>query len=84
MPSRGRLVSPARSLRQDGHFTGRWQPTPGQAVGYTGGDKHVASLGHRPYVVETRDAGGIGSGGRMRVSLHHAWWLQFDTCRPTP
>jgi hypothetical protein len=32
----------------------------------------VASLEHRPYVVETRDAGGSGRRGRVRVRLHHA------------
>jgi hypothetical protein len=44
----------------------------------------VASLEHRTHVVETRHAGGIGRRGLVRVSLHHAWWLQLDSSRPTP
>jgi hypothetical protein len=43
----------------------------------------VATLEHRTHVVETRDAGGHGRCGRVRVCLHHAQWLQLDTCRPT-
>jgi hypothetical protein len=35
-------------------------------------------------VVDTREAGGMGRRGLVRVSLHHAWWLQLDTVRPTP
>ena len=44
----------------------------------------MASLERRTDVVETRYAGGIGRRGLVRGSLHHAWWLQLDTFRPTP
>jgi hypothetical protein len=44
----------------------------------------VAALEHRPDVVDTREAGGMGRRGLGRVSLQHAWWLQLDTVRPTP
>jgi hypothetical protein len=43
----------------------------------------VASLEHRPQVVETRHAGGIGRRGLVRVSLRRAWGLQLDPYRPT-
>ena len=73
-----------REIPRQGFFLRRHMtPTPGQAVGCTGGDRHVASLEHRTNMVESRHAGGIGRRGLVRVSLHHAWWLQLDTCRST-
>jgi hypothetical protein len=84
MPSRGRMVNPTRSPGQGFHCTAIWRQTPGQALGSTGGDKHVASLEHRTHVVETRHTGGRGRRGLVRVRLHHAWGLQLDTLRPTP
>lgn len=44
----------------------------------------MADLEHLVKVVESRHAGGIGSRGLGRGSLHHARWLQLDTSGPTP
>ena len=43
----------------------------------------MASLEHRTHVVDTRHAGGSDRRGLVRVSLHHAWWLELDASRST-